>query len=90
MKSTKKFLAENDNLIHSTMQKITSHVQRQKGEWIFNTVLVEGHDVPFKYKRLKTYKSLKGARVDMIYYPDTENIAGMNFEIMKVIKINLS
>ena len=90
MKSINKLLAENDNLIHSTIQKITSHVQRQKGEWIFNTVLVEGHDVPFKYKRLKTYKSLKGARVDMIYYPDTENIAGMNFEIMKVIKINLS
>ena len=90
MKSIKKFLAENDKLIHSTMQKITSHVQRRKGEWVFNTVLVDGQDVPFKYKRQKTYKSLKGARVDIIYYPDTESVAGMDFEIMKVVKINIS
>lgn len=89
-KSIKKFLAENDKLIHSTMLKITSHVQRQKDNWILNTVLVDGIEVPFKYKRQKKYKSLQGARVDIIYYPDTENIAGINFEYMKVVKINIS
>jgi len=72
------------------MQKVSSHVQRRQGEWVLNTVLIDGHDVPFKYKRQKDYKSLKGARVDMIYYPDTENIAGLDFEYMKVVKINLS
>ena len=90
MKSIKKFLAENDNLIHATMQKISSHVQRRKGEWVFNTVLIEGHEVPFKYKRQKDYKSLQGASVDMIYYPEKETIAGMEFEYMKVVKINIS
>ena len=90
MKSIKKFLAENNNLIHATMQKISSHVQRRKGEWVFNTVLIEGHEVPFKYKRQKDYKSLQGASVDMIYYPEKETIAGMEFEYMKVVKINLS
>jgi hypothetical protein len=90
MKSIKKFLAENDKLVHSTMQKITSHVQRRKGEWVFNTVLIEDQEVPFKYKRQKTYKSLQGASVDMIYYPETETIAGMDFEFMKVVKINIS
>tara|TARA_R110002111_G_scaffold10681_2_gene34038 strand:+ start:1224 stop:1496 length:273 start_codon:yes stop_codon:yes gene_type:complete len=90
MKSIKKFLSENEKLTHSTMQKIASHVQRRQGEWVFNTVLVEDQDVPFKYKRKKTYKSLQGARVDIIYYPDTETIAGMEFEYMKVVKINIS
>jgi len=90
MKKLKKFLAEHDNLTHSTMQKISSHVQRRQGEWVFNTVLVQDQDVPFKYKRKKTYKSLQGARVDIIYYPETETIAGMQFEYMKVVKINIS
>jgi hypothetical protein len=52
--------------------------------------MLEGYDVPFKYKRQKQYKSLKGARVDLIYYPNTEQIAGIEFEYMKVIKVNLS
>ncbi len=90
MKSIKKFLAENDNLTHSTMQKISSHVQRRQGDWVFNTVLVQDQDIPFKYKRKKIYKSLQGARVDIIYYPATETIAGMEFEYMKVVKINIS
>jgi hypothetical protein len=89
-KSLKKHLAENEQLIHSTMQKVESHVQRQDGKWFLNTVLLKGYEVPFKYKRQKLYKSLKGARVDVIYYPQTEEIAGIEFEYMKVIKINLS
>mgnify|MGYP000161390696 FL=1 len=90
IKSLKKLLAENDKLIHSKMNKVESHVQRQDGEWFNNTVLIEGYDVPFKYKRQKKYKSLKGAHVDLIYYPNTETIAGIEFEYMKVIQIHLS
>jgi hypothetical protein len=90
VKTTKKLLAEHDQLTHSTMQKVASHVQRQDGDWILNTVLIEGLDVPFKYKRRKKYKSLKGACVDIIYYPEVETIARMEFKYMKVIKINLS
>lgn len=90
VKNTKKLLAEHDSLTHSTMQKVTSHVQRRDGDWILNTVLIEDQDIPFKYKRRRMYKSLKGARVNIIYYPDTETVAGMDFPIMRVIKINLS
>jgi len=90
MKSLKKFLADNEQLIHSTMQKVTSHVQREDGEWYLNTLLIDGYDVPFKYKRQKLYKSLKGARVDLIYYPSIEQVAGINFEYMKVVKVNIS
>jgi hypothetical protein len=90
VKTTKKLLNEHDLLTHSTMQKVSSHVQRRDGDWVMNTVLVEGQDIPFKYKRRKLYKSLKGACVDMIYYPDTETIAGMDFPFMRVVKINLS
>jgi len=90
MKSLKKLLLENDKLIHSRMQKVESHVQREMDEWIQNTVLLADYDVPFKYKRQKKYQSLKGARVDIIYYPSTEQVAGINFEVMNVIKINRS
>ena len=90
MKPLNKLLSENEQLIHSKMQKVESHVQRQMGKWIQNTVLLATYDVPFKYKRQKKYKSLKGARVDLIYYPGTEQVAGMEFEVMNVVKINLS
>jgi hypothetical protein len=90
VKSTRKLLSEHEALTHSSMQKVSSHVQRRDGDWELNTVLVEGQDIPFKYKRRKLYKSLKGARVDMIYYPDTETIAGMDFPFMRVVKITLS
>ncbi|HDY86354.1 MAG TPA: hypothetical protein ENI26_05315 [Methylophaga aminisulfidivorans] len=89
-KKTKKWLAENDNLTHATMQKVASHVQREEGEWILNTVTIEGQEVPYKYRRRKKYKSLKGARVDIVYYPEKEEIARMQFEYMKVVKIALS
>jgi hypothetical protein len=87
MKPLKKYLSENNKLIHSKLQKVESHVQRQVDNWIHNTLLLEGYDVPFKYKRQKKYRSLQGARVDLIYYPNTEEVAGMKFEIMTVVKI---
>lgn len=90
VKSTRQLLAENEHLIHSRMQKVSKHVQRKSGDWYLNTVQLDGYDVPFKYKRRKQYKSLEGASVDVIYYPDKEEVANMEFEVMRVVQINLA
>jgi hypothetical protein len=88
MKSDPKKLVENnDKLTHSELMKVVSHVQREQGEWVLHTVMVEGCDVPFKYKRKSKYQSLKGARVNITYYPSQEVVAGINFEIMRVVRI---
>lgn len=83
----KKLLEKNNKLIHSEMLKVVSHVQRDQGEWILHTVMVEDCDVPFKFKRKGKYLSLKGARVNMTYYIEQETVAGMTFEMMKVVRI---
>ena len=86
----KKLVKKHQDLTHSEMVKVVSHVQRDKEEWVLNTVMIEDCDVPFKYKRKHQYKSLKGARVNMTYYPTTEVVAGMNFEIMNVVRIKVA
>ena len=78
-KDVKKLLSGHDELIHSEAKKVTSHVQREDDDWFLNTLMIEGVDVPFKYKRKKPYRSLVGQRVNLTYYRETENIAG--FEI---------
>lgn len=83
----KKLIQQNENLIHSELLKVISHVQRDQGEWVLHTVMVEDCDVPFKFKRKDNYQSLNGARVNMTYYPAQETVAGMTFEIMKVVRI---
>jgi len=91
MKSpVKKLLKTHEKLNQSDMMKVTSHVQRESGEWIINTLMIESCDVPFKYKRKKMYKNLKGQRVNLTYYPDIENIAGMEMEVMNVVRIKVS
>lgn len=85
-----KLLKKHKNLTHSEMLKVNSHVQRKVDDWILNTVMVDGYDVPFKYKRKKQYKNLKGARVNLTYYPDTEIVAGLEFEIMRVVRIKVA
>mgnify|MGYP000648368350 CR=1 FL=1 len=77
-------------LIHSESLKVASHVQREDGDWYINTLMIEGYDVPFKYKRKKPYKSLKGSRVNVTYYPHIENIAGLEIEVMNVVRIKVS
>lgn len=72
------------------MQRVDSHVQRDTKEWVLNTLMVEGCDVPFKYKRKKMYKNLKGQRINLTYYPLTETVAGINLEIMKVVRIKVA
>jgi hypothetical protein len=66
---------------------VVSHVQRESDGWVLNTIMLEGYDVPFKYRRKKTYRNLQGARVNLTYYPQLEQIAGLDTEIMKVVRI---
>ena len=86
----KKLLKKHNNLTQSDMFKVTSHIQRRDGDWIINTIMVEGYEVPFKFKRKEEYKNVKGARVNLTYYPEVETVAGLEFEIMKVVRIKIA
>lgn len=86
----KELLKKNSELIHSEMQKVVSHVQRPSDDWIQHTVMIEGHDIPFKFKRKKRYKSLQGNRVNITYYPTTESIADEDMDVMNVVRIKIS
>lgn len=85
-----KLLKKHQKLTHTDMMKVESHVQREKADWIINTLMIEGYSVPFKYKRKKTYKDLKGQRVNLTYYPATESVAGMDVEVMNVVRIKIA
>lgn len=85
-----KLLKKNEKLNQLDSVKVVSHVQRENGDWINNTLMLEGYDVPFKYKRTKIYSSLKGAPVNLTYYPQIETVAGIEFESMKVVRIRRS
>lgn len=82
-----KLLKQHRELTHSESLKVTSHVQRESGEWFLNTLMLEGIDVPFQYKRQQKYKNLTGARVNLTYYPETRNVAGIEMEVMKVVRV---
>ncbi|KXI22239.1 hypothetical protein [Photobacterium sanguinicancri] len=82
-----KLLNKHDNLIHSDGKKVQSHTQRDDGEWILHTIMIEGCDAPFKFRRTKKYKSLKGQQVNLTYYPDSESVAGFEIEVMRVVRI---
>lgn len=85
-----KLLKKNEQLNQLDAVKVVSHVQREVGDWFVNTLMLEGYDVPFKYKRTKKYRNLKGAPVNLTYYPQTENVGGLEFESMKVVRIRTS
>lgn len=85
-----KLLKKHPELVHSQMQKVVSHVQRESGEWIINTIMIEGCDVPFRYKRKQRYRDATGARVNLTYYPDYEMIGGMRMEVMSVVRIRIA
>ena len=64
MKSeTDKLISKHGQLNQSDNMKVVSHVQREEDDWIRHTVMLEGIDVPFIYRRKKQYQSLKGARI---------------------------
>ena len=95
MKTTKqsdptKLIKKHQELTHSEAVKVVSHVQRDKDEWVLNTVMIEGCEVPFKFKRKQQYKNLKGARVNITYYPTVEVVAGLDFDIMNVVRIKVA
>lgn len=85
-----KLLKKNRELNQLDMQKVISHVQREQDEWVLNTLMLEGYDVPFRYNRKKRYRDLTGARVNLTYYPVTEIIGGLPIETMKVVRIRRS
>lgn len=89
-KDVKKLVTNHNKLVHTENIKVISHVQREVDDWSLNTLMLEGVDVPFKYKRKKQYKSLKGQRVNITYYPDEESVAGLPIEIMKIVRIKVA
>ena len=36
------------------------------------------------------YKCIKGQRVNLTYYPDTETVAGIEMEVMTVVRIKIA
>ncbi|GAB3476834.1 hypothetical protein [Marinomonas epiphytica] len=80
-------LQKNRELIHSDALKVKSHVQRSQADWILHTLMIEGYDVPFRFKRQGKYRTLKGARVNLTYYPAQESVAGIPMEVMKVVRV---
>jgi hypothetical protein len=85
--SPEKLLKKHHDLIHSEAMTVVSHVQRQSGDWFLNTLMLEGYDVPFQYKRQKKYKNLKGGRVNLTYYAASRDVAGIAVEVMKVVRV---
>ena len=90
MSDLKKLLKNHEQLNQLDHVKVESHVQRSTDDWVINTIMLEGYDVAFKYKRKKVYKNLKGAQVNLTFYPETESIAGIAFEVMHVVRIRRS
>ena len=86
----KELTGKHAELIHSEDRKVVSHVQREQGEWIINTVMIEGCDVPFRFKRKQAYRNLNGARVNLTYYPDKEKVAMFEMDVFNVVRIKVS
>ena len=85
-----KLLKKHRQLVHSDMLTVTSHVQRTKGDWIINTLMVEGCTAPFRFKRKQAYRNIKGQRVNLTYYASSETVGGLTFEIMNVVRIRVA
>ena len=83
----KKLTGRHRKLNHFECGKVVSHVQRDDGDWIRHTLMLQGYDVPFVYRRKQRYQSLKGASVNLTYYAHSEEIAGVRFEQMKGVRI---
>lgn len=82
-----KLLNRHKLLVHSERKRVISHVQRKDGSWIVNTIMLEEYSVPFRFKRKNEYKNLKGMFVSLTYYPKTETVAGIEMEMMNVVRI---
>ncbi len=90
MKDSAEITLQQDNhLVQCQLMQVNSHVQRFNGECILNTLMVDGYDCPFKYCRQYKYQSLTGKQVDLAYYPTVEVIAGLEVDIMKVVRVKV-
>lgn len=85
-----KMLERHRLLVHSERKRVISHAQRDTENWIINTLMLEGCDVPFRFKRKRSYRNLKGMYVNLTYYPVTESVAGIDMEVMNVVRIRTS
>ena len=90
MSDVRKLLKKHGQLNQLDAVKVLSHVQREKDDWILNTIMLEGYDVPFQYNRKTLYKNLAGARVNLTFYPESKTVAGIVFEMMRVVRIRRS
>lgn len=87
---SKKLIKKHEQLIHTDNLKVISHVQRESDDWFVNTLMFDGIDTPFKYKRKKFYKSLVDNRVNITYYISSELVAGFDMEVMNIVRIKVS
>lgn len=85
-----KLLKRHRQLVHSEYMRVSSHVQRPHNDWVLNTLMIEGYHVPFQYKRKQQYKSLKNQYVDLTYYAENKNIAGLEMEVMNVVRLRIA
>jgi len=85
-----KLLKRHRQLVHSDMLKVVSHVQRESGDWIVNTLMVEGCSAPSRVKRKQPYRDIRGQRVNLTYYPGSETVGGLEFEVMNVVRIRVA
>ena len=83
-------LKKHKDLVLSEEMTVESHTQREQGEWVLQTLMIKGYDVPFKYKRTKKFRSLVGQRVNLIYYPEKEMVAGFAIQTMQVVRVRRS
>lgn len=90
MSEGRELTQKHPSLTHSEQCKVVSHVQREEGEWVRHTLMIENVDVPFVFRRKQVYQSLKGARVNLTYYPQQTLVGGIEFEFMKVVRIKRS
>lgn len=85
-----KLLDRHDRLVHSERRRVLSHVQRETRDWIVNTIMLDNYSVPFRFKRKKPYRNLEGSYVNLTYYPAIETVAGIEVEVMNVVRIRIS
>ncbi len=77
-------------LLEALEQKVVSHTQRNEPDWVVHTLMLEGCDSPFQFRRPRGYRSLVGARVNLSYYIETQELAGEAFQIMRVVRVRRS
>jgi hypothetical protein len=85
-----KLLERHQELVHSERKRVISHVQRRSGTWLVNTLMLDGYSVPFRFRRKSRYRNLKGMFVNLTYYPNVETVAGIEVEVMAVVRIRTS